>query len=317
MDKIQLRQECKRLLTGETLADCHNLLDIYTKFFFEAIMNHHEENTESSRIHDAKIILQMMLTKALNLKKSINGISYQTPNGSFLNNIIDPTIIASLIRNIFETAAMFNLIYIKPKTDDEKEIMYLLWVSAGLKYRQRFEVSAKTEESQKKIIEEKEEIDEIARKIKENQLYKSLDPKDQTKIDNKLKEKDYQMYFDDLKVKYVSWQETVSLMGIKDSILPNIYTYFSLYSHPSNVSVFQFAGMFEKGKEAYPEITNFNLKVTFFMFSIFIGDYIKLFPTVLKTFEKLNLVEQIAINFHNTIARGYTYSINDCATALE
>ncbi len=317
MNKEKLRQECIRLFNSETLTDCHNLLDIYIDFFFEAIMNHHEEIAESQRIHDAKIVLQMMLTKALNLKKSIDGISYNASNGSSLNNIIDPTIIASLIRNIFETVAMFNLIYLKPKTDDEKEIMYLLWVSAGLKYRQRFEVSAKTEESQEKITQEKEEIERILNKIKDTQLYKSLDIKEQTKIDNKLKEKDYQMYFDELKVKYVSWQETISVMGIKETILPNIYTYFSLYSHPSNVSVFQFAGMFDKGNEAFPELTSFNVKVAFFMFSIFIADYIKIFPNVLKTFEKMSLVEQIAINFHNTLSRSYEYSINDCATKLE
>jgi hypothetical protein len=317
MNKVQLRQECIRLFNSETLVDCHDLLDIYIKFFFEAIMNHHEEVAESQRIHDAKIVLQMMLTKALNLKKSIDGISYEASNASSLNNIIDPTIIASLIRNIFETVAMFNLIYLKPKTDDEKEIMYLLWVSAGLKYRQRFESTAESEENQKKITDEKAEIEGIVSKIKDTQLYKSLDIKEQTKIDNKLKKNDYQMYFDELKVNNVSWQDTVSVMGIKDSILPNIYTYFSLYSHPSNVSVFQFAGMFNKGDESYYDLTNFNVKVAFFMFSIFIGDYIKIFPNVLKTFEKMNLIEQIAIDFHNTLARSYEYSINDCAMKLE
>lgn len=84
-------------------------------------------------------------------------------------------------------------------------------------------------------------------------------------------------------------------MGIKETILPNIYTYFSLYSHPSNVSFFEFAGMFEKGNEAYPKLTSFNVKVAFFMFSIFIADYIKIFSNVLKTIEKMSLVKQIAI----------------------
>jgi hypothetical protein len=316
MNKKELRQECMRLFQCNTINDCHNLLDIYIDFLFEAVMNHQEEAT-SLRINDAKIILQMMLTKVLNLKNSIGGISYDSKNGSSLNNIIDPTIIASLIRNIFETVAMFNLIYIKPNTEDEKNIMYCLWVSAGLKYRQRFVVSANSEESQEKIKKEKEEIDKIANEIKETVLYKSLNEKEQSKIDGKLKDKDYQMHFDGLNVKFVSWKDTVAIMGIKDSILPNIYTYFSLYSHPSNVSVFQFAGMFEKGNEDFAELTNFNVKVAFFMFSIFIADYIKIFPNVLQTFEKMKLVEQIAINFHNTMARNDDFSINNCAEELE
>ena len=212
---------------------------------------------------------------------------------------------------------MFNLIYIKPNTEDEKNIMYNLWVSAGLKYRQRFVESANSEESQEKIKNENEEIELIANQIKETKLFKSLTEKEQSKIDGKLKDKDYQMYFDGLNVKFVSWQETVAVMGIKDSILPNIYTYFSLYSHPSNVSVFQFSGMFEKENEAFPELTTYNLKVAFFMFSIFIADYIKIFPNVLETYEKMSLVEQITINFHNTMARNYTFSINNCADELE
>lgn len=317
MDQNQLRKECLRLFRCVTLNDCHDLLDIYVKFFFDAVINHDNEAVDSQRIHDAKILLQMMLTKTLNLKKAIDGISYNAPNGSKLNNIIDPTIIASLIRNIFETVSMFNLIYLKPDTDDEKKIMYTLWVSAGLKYRQRFEVTAQSDENKQKITEEKAQIEKLANQIKETELYKRLDIKEQIKIDNQLKGKDYQIYFDGLMVKFVSWQETVSVMGIKDSLLPNIYTYFSLYSHPSNVSVFQFAGMFEKGNEAFPEITNFNVKTAFFMFSIFIADYIKIFPDVLKTFEQMDLVEQIVINFQNTMARSQDYSINDCARALE
>jgi hypothetical protein len=317
MNKQELRKQCRELFQGETWNDCQNLLEIYINFIFEAIMNHQEEVAESHRINDAKIILQMMLTKALNLKQSLYGISYDSKSGSSLNNIIDPTIIASLVRNIYETVAMFNLIYTKPQTEDEKNIMYLLWVSAGLKYRQRFDDSAKSIENQKKLNSEKEEIEKIEKSIQITNLYKSLNTKEQTKINNKLKEKDYQMYFDGLSVKFVSWQETLSVMGIKDSLLPNIYTYLSFYSHPSNVSVFQFSGMFDKGNEAYPEIAKFNVKVAFFMFSIFIADYIKIFPNVLKTFEKMSLVEQIAINFHNTMARSYDYSINDCATELE
>lgn len=317
MDKLELRQECFRLFNCETLNDCHELLDIYIKFLFEAIMNHHQEGAQSLRLHDAKIVLQMMLTKALNLKNSIDGMSYVSHHGSSLNNIIDPTIIASLVRNIFETVAMFNLIYLKPTTEDEKTIMYNLWVSAGLKYRQRFEISAKSDEAKQKVEDEKKEIENIENRIKNTALYKSLDSREQKKLDDRIKDKEFQMYFDGLKVKFVSWQDTVAVMGIKDTILPNMYTFFSLYSHPSNVSVFQFAGMFDKGNEAFPDLTKFNLKVSFFMFSIFIADYIKVFPKVLSTFEKLSLVEQIAINFQNTLARSYDYTINDCAEKLE
>lgn len=317
MTKEELRNECKRLFTCETLNDCHDLLDIYINFLFETIKNHQSEETGSQRLEDAKIILQMMMTKAMNLKKSINGITYNSASGWHLNNIIDPTIIASLVRNIFETTAMFNLIYLKPQSDDEKNIMYSLWVSAGLKYRQRFDIIATSDENKEKIDSEKKHIEDLANKIRNIELFKALDLKNQTKIENQIKSKDYQMYFDGTNVNLISWQDTTQIMGIKDSVLPTIYTYFSLYSHPSNVSVFQFSAMFEKGNESFPDLTSFNTNVAFFMLSIFIADYIKLFPNVLDTFEKLSVVEQIVINFHNVMPRTQDYSINDAASTLE
>lgn len=106
-------------------------------------------------------------------------------------------------------------------------------------------------------------------------------------------------------------------MGIKDGLFENIYTYFSLYSHPSNVAVFQFDSMFKKGEEAFLDLTNFNLRTAFMMLSIFIADYISLFPTVIKTFDSFDIKDQIVINFHNTCARNQDYSINDSWKIVE
>ncbi len=103
----------------------------------------------------------------------------------------------------------------------------------------------------------------------------------------------------------------VKSMNIKTGKLDHAYTYFSLYSHPSNVAVFQYANMFKKGKESYRDLVKFNLQIAFMMLSVFIADYIKLYPAVLKTYEKMGIVEQIVINFHNSQARGHQYDIND------
>jgi len=47
------------------------------------------------------------------------------------------------------------------------------------------------------------------------------------------------------------------------------------------------------------------------LFSVFIADYINLFPKVLQTFNSLDKIDQIIINSNNTFARDYSYSIND------
>lgn len=82
-------------------------------------------------------------------------------------------------------------------------------------------------------------------------------------------------------------------------LMDQTYTYFSLYAHPSNVSVFQFSEMFDKEKEDFKEIINFNLKNTFSLYSFFIADYIKLFPDTLEIFEDQPVLNQIIIDHFN------------------
>jgi hypothetical protein len=139
----------------------------------------------------------------------------------------------------------------------------------------------------------------------------NMDEKNKGKIKTMLKKRDFLVRFENYKVLFLSYRELVETMGITRLNLEQIYTYFSLYSHPSNVSVFQYANMFSKEKEEYKDIVNFNIQLAFKMLSIFIADYITLFPNVLKTYEKMGLVEQIVINFHNYQARGHDYDIND------
>ena len=311
MTQDELRKQCKRFFWCHSIADAQDLLTIYCEFLFNAVYNHHEEEVKSKADQDARLIIQMMLTKALHLQSVLSGITFTSKKGKRLNKIIDPTIVASLLRNIYETSAMFNLIYRNTADIQEKKILYLLWAHAGLSFRQRFENVITTEENKRIAEQEKAAMAQMVLDIENTDLYKKLDPKDQQKIQTKLKERDYLMKFEDGKVKFLSWRELVDVMEIKNGKLDHAYGYFSLYSHPSNVSVFQFAEMFRKGQESYPDIVIFNLQISFFMFSIFIADYIYLFPEVLKTFEELDLVDQIVIDFHNKLARGHEFSINE------
>lgn len=307
----ELRRKCKRFFWCESVSDCQELFDIYADFFFEAVINHNYDKVNTQAEADARMILQMMMTKVLHLKNVIDGVEFTSKKGKKLNNITDPTIVASLIRNIYETAGMFNLIYRESKNKDEQEIKYLLWVHAGLSYRNRFNGVITKQENQEKMEREVLQMEKIKETIENNSLYKKLDEKNQGKIKTMLKKRDYLIRFENDKVLFLSYRELVNTMDIKNLNLDQIYTYFSLYSHPSNVSVFQFAGMFAKGESAYKDIVNFNLQLAFTMLSIFIADYIKLFPDVLKTYEKMGLLEQIVINFHNSQARGHDYDIND------
>ena len=310
MTKDLLRMEYLRLTNLHTIKDCLDLFDIFLEYLWNVINEQQGKNADSYANRDAEILNQMMFTKLTHLKKLIEGVGYTANNGSILNEIIDPTIVASLTRNIFETVSIFNLIYRNAKTEDEKNIIYSLWVSSGLKYRQRFQsVISKPETKLKAEIEQKQ-LEQLETEIKNTTLYKSLDAKNQSLINKKLNQKDYRIRFNGKTVISLDWQDMCDVMELNKALFDNIYTYFSLYSHPSYVSVFQFVNMFSKEDEAYIRLTTMNLNYCFSLLSVFVADYINLFPDLLKTFEKLEIHKQIAINIHNKMLRGDAYSIN-------
>jgi hypothetical protein len=300
------RIECKRLMDCKTLEDCRDFLGIYCEYF--CCVTRYETTIGEKEIsrHEAKLVNQMIFTKALTLKKMLEGINFQSKTGIVLNSIIDPTIVAMLIRNLYETVFMFNHIYVQPKTDSERLISYKLWVYSGLSYRQRFEKYAITEDAQIKCKEEKKEMDSLQKEIQD---YYKLPENDKTIF--KILRKDCKIKFDNGRINSLSWKTIAINAGLRDDFFDEIYNYLSLYAHPSNVSVFQFNDLFKSC-----EMVVHNLKYAFMFLSVFIADYIKVFPDILKLFEALPIEWQIAINFKNTLAREEQMSINDSFNKL-
>jgi len=311
MELEKLRLEYLRLARCSAIQDSYDLLNIYADYLLQTIKNHHTEPVKTFADRDARMINQMIFTKVLHIRQVVNGVSFTLSGGSALNAIIDPTIVAALIRNVYETVSMFNLIYRHTKTDDEKLILYNLWVIAGLNYRQKFESLIITPEDEQKLKDEKQHVGNLVIEIEKTQLYIGLDQKDKEKIQSKIKEKDFKIRFDNNKVIFLHWQELCDTMGVKFGLFDQIYTYLSLNSHPSNVAVFQFGEMFYNQDNAFLDLTNYNLRELFILLSIFIADYIHLFPEALKTFENLPLINQLVLNGYNRVARDDEYSIND------
>ena len=318
MTKKELRQEYVRLTTLSTLKDCNDLAEIFLEYLWNILNMHHGKEAVTSAHKDAVIINQMMFTKLTHLKVLLKGVGYAGADGQKLNDIIDPTIVVSLVRNVFETSALFNLLFRQTQSEDELLIVYNLWTIAGLKYRQRFESNVQTEANKEKLAEEEAQIVGLINQIKETERYKALNNSGQRTIDTKIQQKDFRIVFQGNKVKsYSSWQELCGVMKLKKEIFENIYTYFSLYSHPSQVSVFQFEVMFDKESEAYKSLTVLNFKYCFSFLSVFIADYIYLFPDVKTIFEELSTGKQIVINSLNKLLRGDDFSINEAWKNLE
>jgi hypothetical protein len=121
-------------------------------------------------------------------------------------------------------------------------------VHAGLSYRNRFEGVTTPKENKDKMENELKQMESIRSEIEQSPLFKSMDDKDQGKIRTMIKKKDYLIRFNGNKVVFLSWREIVQTMDIKGDKLDLIYTYFSLYAHPSNIADFSLPICLEKMK---------------------------------------------------------------------
>ncbi|PTN10023.1 hypothetical protein C8N47_1023 [Mangrovibacterium marinum] len=243
------------------IEDSCELLDIYSNFLLSSIDYHDKLDFSSQEEADAAMISQMIFTKILHLKSAVSGITYSNNTGVKLNRIIDPTVVVSLVRNIFETVGLFNLMFRATDNRDFRYIIYLLWVLSGLKYRQRFEQQAIMEENLNKIAQEKQDIDNIIDEIRNSKIYLEQGDSEKSVIEQAIKEKKYLLHFNGDKIEILHWQRLTETMEIKEGLFDNFYSYFSLYAHPTNVSVFQYADMFKREEMTFLDLTNFNTSV--------------------------------------------------------
>lgn len=313
MNKKQLRTEYEKLLKLDDIEYCKEVLDRYLDFFMKVIWEHHSRPVSTQRMADAKIIFQMFFSKMLSLKNALGGVSFRAKNGSFLNPIIDPTTFIPIVRTIYESVCAFEIVYIIPDTEDKKNLIYNLWVKAGLEYRQRFATGITEPELLKKIAEEQQEIQNCKNFIETAQTYINLGEQEKNKIQTTMSNKDFKVYINGNGVQKLSWQEISSLFGGTriDLIFKNIYTYFSLYAHPSQVAIFQFQDLFAKDKP-FIDIILLNVKFSMVLLSIFLADYIKLFPEI-KTdfFLKEDISTQMTLDTYNKFIRGDNFLIDD------
>jgi hypothetical protein len=318
MMKNEILSDYYRLLNLKSLSDCNDLADIFLEHLWNIINIHGNIEVPTYAHKDAYMINQMMFTKLTHLQVLLKGVGYKGNDGANLNNVVDPTVVATLVRNVFETTATFNLIFRQTNSDEEMMIIYNLWSISGLNYRQRFESGLTFDESKEKLEDEKKQIDALTNQILESDKYKKLVPKSQEKILSRIDKKDYRIVFNGNRIKcYTSWQDLCEVMNLNKTIFENIYTYFSLYSHPSQVAVFQFEDMFQKNDEAFKSLTAFNLKYCFTFLSIFIADYVNLFQETKNIFEALDIKKQVSIDALNILLRGDEFAINDAKKKLE
>ncbi len=106
---------------------------------FSLINSVHDEIPQrNEQVNDALIVFQMVIAKGLAVKSLAEGLKFHNSlNGKKMQHFLDPTSIAVLARTQFEAFATFHNIFNSTSDQDLTDILYDLWVIAGLKERQR------------------------------------------------------------------------------------------------------------------------------------------------------------------------------------
>jgi hypothetical protein len=272
---------------------------------------------DRAELVNARMINQMMMTKILHLEQSILGVECSAPNGDRLNRIIDPIVIAALLRTIFETVGTFNCVFVSPETDNEKLILHRLWMNDSLKRRENFRDGLTSPGHLQMIAEQQQWVADRMAEIKATVVWKNLPMRDRDIIDNQIKNKSYAIKFENGRVKVLTgFQAMIKAAGIREDSMGNVYAYLSMNTHPSYMSVSHFFNVFNEDPARYRSLTRYYLGISFRLMGVFVADYIKVFPEMLDNFNTIELRDQCVINFWNTMGRGEEYSINDCLVNL-
>ncbi len=302
MNKEQNLEKLITRIVAPTVEDRIIQLTLINKVLFE--MSSQIGPTVRGDVYknQANLICQMIMSKNAHIINSAKGIYINDK----LQEIIDPTVIGVMVRNVFETVVMFHNVFTFHESQETKTLVYDLWDISGFSYRQRFKNVLSSQVNRIKQEQELKVITSQIERIKSSSLYSCI--KNPEAIDRLIKIKDYKFLIRDNKIIPLSWQEASDDIKFKQGQMKEIYTLSSLYAHPSSVSVVQFGEMFVDG---------YNIGLTGLQFLIlnsiniaFIVEYVKFFPDAVNFFNKLPDDEKIVINSLIRNIRGEEHCID-------
>lgn len=268
-----------------TIENCRHYLGVVLDAYFVMMDKTHQSVVHTAREQYAQIILQMFFTKGLAASKLLEGLSY-THGDVTLNPIIDHTLLFILARNLCETLTAFELIAMLPDSDEKRTIMERLFENSGYKYRLRL-YSPEMQLVHKEQYETEQKIVQDAKAtILKTSYYQTLPKEQQKLLRDLIKRKSYQVILSTNEVRQLSWQEALSIYVAPNGLFDNIYTYFSLMTHPSIIAMNQFDQAFAKDDPEYPRLCITAILYILSFMSMFLQEYIAIFPDAKVLFDE-------------------------------
>lgn len=295
-EELELYQNFK----PDTIKNCRNYLHFISDVYFEMINQTQSLQQELERIQNyfAKITMQMFFTKALATINLLDGVSY-VGRTCTLPPIQDHSLLLIIARNFCETVAAYEVLFLLPDTKEKLVILENLFICSGNRYQLRlFSESMQNKYSNEYDIVNKN-IQVTKAKIKNTSYYKSLSSEQQDNIKYAIRTKNYKLLLLDNEVRIISWQECLNHFVRSNDIMDKIYTYFSLHAHPSIRGMEQFDAAFDKVSPECDNLSTVACRCIISFMSMFLQEYIKLFPKAKEVFDKKTDFEKWLLTMHD------------------
>lgn len=297
-------EEVQKFVQLDTIDDCKQYLQVMLDFYFDVFKSPEGRKATSYIEDDRNIWMQTMFSKGCQFISLLDGVGY-SKGIDRLNPIVDPSVLFSVARRIYESVIAFEILFVIPDSEDKKAILYNLFMAHGLSERLKNIDEEMRSHNPERVAEEQKDIDECLREIEGTDLYSELDQQTKNIIKNAFGKKFRYIFKEDNSLEFVNYDDADKLLRIKNNMLKGTYSYFSLHGHPSYVSIFQFRDAFNNDSRAdislmAPHATQCVLA---FM-SFFIVDYMKLVPEIKTMFDKFEEPRRFAIGMYEDAMRG-------------
>ena len=270
-----------------TIGNCQNYLRLLSDVYFEMIagtqMN--KKVGDDFQEHIAKLTMQMFFTKALSTMELLGGIGYKK-NNIELNSIVDHSLLFIIARNYCEMVAAYEVLFLLPNSDEKRKIMENLFLSSGYSYKTQLYSDTMIMENKGQYESEQTIIASAKEFIYSSKYYKSLSPEYQEILDKALERKDYKLKLGNKKVQRLSWQKCLNHFARKNKALEGLYAYLSLHAHPSIIGIEQYNAAFEINDPKFVSLCTTACRYIISFMSMFLQEYIKLFPLAKEIFYK-------------------------------
>ena len=253
----------------------NSLIEIVDYSMFPTFRKWQEKHKNKDNISEydqvSQCVLQSMISKAKTLQLASNGFSIR----DIKTKIIDISSMASIMRNIYETAFMYHNIFIMTDNDYELKILFYLWQIRGFnnltqlpdipsKYiSKKIDTENKIQDLKNAICNITEQI-EITTKAKAEILHALK--QDTTKIGGYIFKKNSNTITTFQRVSFDK-----SHYYFNDERYANLYNYLSIHSHPTYLGLLEFGQMYD-GRSVY-EHTQLILLMACICLSKFMFDF--------------------------------------------